>query len=195
MMSSDIPVITTKHNILDILKRPEAFIDECSDTEILTLPDFEAAGGILRILVGVDEDGRYYLVLEDDDMAEDVYPEEDETLMETFVRVLDENLTREPGIPEVLHGLHKEYPSLDIECTCSAAPEQYEIWDSEDEDYPQIGYLRLRGGKFTAEYPDAGGEIVFAASPEGYNFFVDGEREQFLRSAVKACVERHKQSK
>ena len=189
------PIITTRYNIFDILKYPDKFIDEYSDTEILTLPDCEAAGGILRILVGVDEDGRYYLVLEDDDTAEDVYPKDEETLMETFVRILDENISREPGITEVLHRLRKEYPNLDIECTCSACPEQYEMWDSEDEDYPQIGYLRLRGGKFTAEYPDAGGEIVFEASPEGYNFFVDGEREQFLRSAVKACVERHKQSK
>ena len=189
------PIITTRYNIFDILKYPDKFIDEYSDTEILTLPDCEAAGGILRILVGVDEDGRYYLVLEDDDAAEDVYPKDEETLMETFVRILDENISREPGITEVLYRLRKEYPNLDIECTCSACPEQYEMWDSEDEDYPQIGYLRLRGGKFTAEYPDAGGEIVFEASPEGYNFFVDGEREQFLRSAVKACVERHKQSK
>ena len=55
---NDMPIITTKHNILDILKRPEDFIDEYSDTEIMTLPDYEAAGGILRILVGVDEDGR-----------------------------------------------------------------------------------------------------------------------------------------
>ena len=75
---SDMPIITTKHNILDILKHPEDFIDEYSDTEIMALPDYEAAGGILRILVGVDEDGRYYLVLEDDDTAEDIYPKDEE---------------------------------------------------------------------------------------------------------------------
>ena len=192
---NDMPIITTKHNILDILKRPADFIDEYSDTEIMTLPDYEAAGGILRILVGVDEDSRYYLVLEDDDTAEDVYPRDEETLMETFVRVLDENISREPGITEVLHRLRKEYPNLDIECTCSACPEQYEIWDSEDEDYPQIGYLRLRGGQFTAEYPDAGGELVYKACPNGCTFFEDEERERYLTDAVRACVERHKQSK
>ena len=105
---SDMPIITTKHNILDILKRPEDFIDEYSDTEIMILPDYEAAGGILRILVGVDENDRYYLVLEDDDTAEDVYPRDEETLMETFVRILDENIEREPGITEVLHKLRGE---------------------------------------------------------------------------------------
>lgn len=186
---SDMPIITTKHNILDILKHPEDFIDEYSDTEIMTLPDYEAAGGILRILVGVDEDGRYYLVLEDDDTAEDVYSKNEETLMETFVRILDENIEREPGLTSVLHKLRKEYPHLDIECTCSACPEQYEIWDSNDENYPQIGYLRLRGGQFTVECPDAGGELVYKACPNGCMFFEDEEREKYLREAVVAVLE------
>lgn len=85
--------ITTKFNIVDILTCPEKYIDEYSDTEILTVPDEEAVGGVLRFLVGV-EDGRYYVVVEDDYSADDIYPEKEETLMQTFIRALNDNLMR-----------------------------------------------------------------------------------------------------
>lgn len=45
-MSSDMPIITTKHNVLDILKHPEDFIDEYSDTEIMTLLVLTRTAGI-----------------------------------------------------------------------------------------------------------------------------------------------------
>lgn len=86
--------ITTKFNIVDILNNPDKYIDEFSDTEILTVPDDEAAGGILRFLVRV-EDGKYYVVVEDDYCADDVYPDDNETLMQTFIRALNDNLMRE----------------------------------------------------------------------------------------------------
>jgi hypothetical protein len=86
--------ITTKFNLIDVLNHPEKYIDEYSDTEILTMPDEEAVGGILRFLVGV-ENGQYYIVVEDDYCADDIYPEQDETLMQTFIRALNDNLMRE----------------------------------------------------------------------------------------------------
>lgn len=89
----------------------------------------------------------------------------------------------------IVSACHKEYPSFDITCTCSAYPEQYEIWDKSDENYSQIGYLRLRGGQFTVECPRAGGELVYKAYPNGYAFFDDEEREKYLRAAVVAVAE------
>lgn len=86
--------ITTKFNINDILTHPDKYIDEYSDTEILTVPHKEVAGGILRFLVGV-EDGDYYIVVEDDCCSDDIYPEQNETLMQTFIRVLNDNLMRD----------------------------------------------------------------------------------------------------
>ena len=86
--------ITTKFSLVDVLNHPEKYIDEYSDTEILTMPDEEAVGGILRFLVGV-ENGQYYIVVEDDYCADDIYPEQDETLMQTFIRALNDNLMRE----------------------------------------------------------------------------------------------------
>lgn len=43
--------------------------------------------------------------------------------------------------------------------TCMACPEQYEAWYDDE----QIGYVRLRWGHLTAEYPDVGGKYVYSA--------------------------------
>lgn len=86
--------ITTKFNLVDILNHPEKYIDEHHDTEVLTLPDEMANGGILRFLVGA-EDKKYYIVVEDDYYSDDIYPDKGETLMETFVRALNDNISRE----------------------------------------------------------------------------------------------------
>lgn len=86
--------ITTKFNLVDILNYPEKYISEYHDTEILALPDEEAAGGVLRFLVGV-EGKRYYIVVEDDYYSDNIYPDDEETLMETFVKALNDNISRE----------------------------------------------------------------------------------------------------
>ena len=86
--------ITTKFNIVDVLRYPERYVDECCDLEILTMPDEEAIGGVLRFLVGV-ENGEHYVVVEDDYSADDIYCLEGESLMETFMRALNDNLKRE----------------------------------------------------------------------------------------------------
>lgn len=44
--------------------------------------------------------------------------------------------------------------------TCSACPEQYDV----EYDGKQVGYIRLRYGGLTVEYPDVGGEIIYEAS-------------------------------
>jgi hypothetical protein len=66
--------------------------------------------------------------------------------------------------------------------TCGACPEQYDVFDGER----QVGYLRLRYGRFTAECPDAGGELVYEGAPKGDGIFDPGERDCFLRFAVDA---------
>ena len=87
--------ITTKHDIVDMLSNPEKYIDKYSDTEFLTIPHEEADGKIVRFLVGV-EDGKYYIAIEDDYCAVDyIFPEKEETLLQAFVRSLNDNLMRE----------------------------------------------------------------------------------------------------
>ncbi|EFO30908.1 putative F-box domain protein [Roseibium sp. TrichSKD4] len=68
--------------------------------------------------------------------------------------------------------------------TCSTYPEQYDVFKGK----VQIGYLRLRYGEFTAEYPDCDGETVYTAEPEGDGYFMDSERDFYLEKAVCALL-------
>lgn len=47
---------------------------------------------------------------------------------------------------------------LKFERTCYACPEQYDVFDSEDE---IVGYVRLRWGALSCQYPDFGGETIY----------------------------------
>jgi hypothetical protein len=69
-----------------------------------------------------------------------------------------------------------------LELTCSACPEQYDVIKGKH----KVGYLRLRHGSFTAEYP-YNGDHVYAARTRGDGCFDDAEeRKQHLTAAVAA---------
>lgn len=76
---------------------------------------------------------------------------------------------------------------LRIVQTCGACPEQYDVFD-EDDNY--VGYLRLRHGHFTAEYyPDYSGndgKLVFRSMPEGDGMFEEFERPIHIGNALLA---------
>lgn len=50
---------------------------------------------------------------------------------------------------------------LDFFKTCFACPEQYDVFDENEN---LVGYVRLRWGGLTCEYPDVGGEEIYYAS-------------------------------
>ena len=87
-----------------------------------------------------------------------------------------------------------EYPQntgilgCDLIVTCRACPEQYDVYF----DGNQIGYLRLRHGNFTADYPDVGGKLVYGASPQGDGIFEPQERLYQLTKAVEALLAEHR---
>lgn len=66
-----------------------------------------------------------------------------------------------------------------------ACPEQY------DAKYAgrQVGYLRLRHGRFTVVCPDVGGELVYMAFPAGDGEFEDDERAHYIQAARNAVWE------
>ena len=70
-----------------------------------------------------------------------------------------------------------------LTCTRSACPEQYDVsLGSED-----VAYLRLLHRGFTAQMPDADGEVVHrATSAKGDEFSDEVERTDFLRAAIVA---------
>lgn len=80
-----------------------------------------------------------------------------------------------------------EIDGLNLVCTSAACPEQYDVFDSSGK---QVGYLRLRHGKFRADFPDCGGETVYESHPKGDGIFFEDERESELKKAVEAIRRR-----
>ena len=70
---------------------------------------------------------------------------------------------------------------IKLERTCFACPEQY---DATDEEGNQVGYLRLRHGRFSVSCPNALDLEVYSAYPKGEGIFENDEREYYLKWAV-----------
>lgn len=70
--------------------------------------------------------------------------------------------------------------------TSSYCPEQYDAYLNGQ----QVGYLRLRHGRFTVEFPKCGGEFIYSAAPKGDGIFEDDEREHYLTEACFAIQKR-----
>lgn len=77
-----------------------------------------------------------------------------------------------------------ENNGLEIEMTCGACPEQYEVFKNGK----QVAYFRLRHGRFRVDYPDCGGETIYEAYPDGDGCFDDGERTNYLTEGMNAVL-------
>ncbi len=71
---------------------------------------------------------------------------------------------------------------LQLHQTCGCSPEQYDVYYKEE----KIGYLRLRHGRFRAEYK---GKIVYSSDTYGDGMFTDEERHGHLQAASKAILD------
>lgn len=76
--------------------------------------------------------------------------------------------------------------------TCHAFPEQYDAFNGRGQ---EVGYLRLRGGNFTARWPNVMGGIVYQhrfEDPVKGQFDDHDERLIHLTEAVNALKERYR---
>lgn len=80
-----------------------------------------------------------------------------------------------------------ELDGYKLVCTCSACPEQYDVYDGDK----KVGYLRLRHGYFRADAPVCGYDTVYESQPKGDGVFEDDERIPELRKAVAAIKNYH----
>ena len=74
--------------------------------------------------------------------------------------------------------------------TCAASPEQYEVFDSIGE---HVGYVRLRWGRLTCEYPDVGEEYIYVTRiGDGWTgeFESQEQRENHLNAIADKIIER-----
>lgn len=76
--------------------------------------------------------------------------------------------------------------------TCYACPEQYDVFNKLNK---LSGYLRLRHGIFTVQYPDVYGKVIFEANPHGDGIFEEYERDHFLSKAILAIKKEEIQEK
>ena len=77
---------------------------------------------------------------------------------------------------------------LDFVQTSAACPEQYDVFDIENQ---IVGYVRLRWGGLTCEYPDCGGELIYEASiGDGWTgcFKSEEQRQEHLRNIADAIL-------
>jgi len=79
-----------------------------------------------------------------------------------------------------------------LDLTGMACPEQYDVYVGEE----QVGYLRLRHGCFTVDYPDYGGECVYDSTAlDGDGSFSDDiERNMHLDNAINAIHKKRSES-
>lgn len=74
--------------------------------------------------------------------------------------------------------------------TCGACPEQYDVEDSNGK---QVGYVRLRWGVLSCQYPDVDGETIYTASiGDGFTgcFESDEQRMEHLNNIADKILEK-----
>lgn len=83
-----------------------------------------------------------------------------------------------------------EIKGLNFVMTCSACPEQYDVFDKNGR---MVGYVRLRWGGLTCEYPDVGGEYIYTAViGDGYTgeFENQEQREHHLNAIADKIIKK-----
>lgn len=68
--------------------------------------------------------------------------------------------------------------------TCEVCPEQYDAFINDE----NIGYLRLRHGRFTVDYKN---DTIFTAYPEGDGCFEYDERDKYLKEATMLLLNKY----
>ena len=82
-------------NIEETLSDPEKHITSDSDIYLLRIYSPQTKNNPICIMVGKNEDdNRFYIVVEDNDGSTDVYPENGETLLSLYTRILSEIIAK-----------------------------------------------------------------------------------------------------
>lgn len=75
-----------------------------------------------------------------------------------------------------------------LDMTSFAAPEQYDVYLNGE----QVGYLRLRNGHFTCDYPEYGKQRLVNAYINSQSRFEEQERDLMIRTALTAITQQLK---
>lgn len=81
--------IIEPESIDEIFCSPKDYVDESYDRPLIKIHTEIGMGPFtFTILIGIDDDGTVYLVAEDDEVAEDFYPDPGETLWDVYKRII-----------------------------------------------------------------------------------------------------------
>jgi hypothetical protein len=86
-----------------ILKKPNMYVDDDQDIVLVKIVPVSSPNNATLLIVGKDVlDGRYYVVIEDNETSEDVYLEGKETLYNKFMEIY-KDLSRKDELLAILH--------------------------------------------------------------------------------------------
>lgn len=86
-----------------ILKKPNMYVDDDQDIVLIKIVPASSPNNATLLMVGKDVlDGRYYVVIEDNETSEDVYLEGKETLYNKFMEIY-KDLSRKDNLLSILH--------------------------------------------------------------------------------------------
>lgn len=83
--------VICKDNIEDVLAFPQHYVDSSEDLVLLRIYHPNDIDNPTYIMIGCDEYEKYYLVVEDNETFEDYIPEDGESLIELFTKLLNES--------------------------------------------------------------------------------------------------------
>ena len=97
-------VIELNPNWRKIVKKPRNWIDEFSDEAMIKIVPVATPNNPILIMVGKDvfTDG-YYVVVEDNDVSDDIYPENGESLYDCFMRVYNKHVQVDELLTELFN--------------------------------------------------------------------------------------------
>lgn len=76
--------------------------------------------------------------------------------------------------------------------TCESCPEQYDVYYGAN----QVGYVRLRYGNLTVDYPDCRGkEILYHHFPDGWKGEFDDSERDWWMSRIVFVIDRYRKGK
>lgn len=80
--------IVCNENIEEVLNNPSEYISYIYDKALVKYYK-EDSSNPTWILLGIDEDDRYYFTIEDNDVSDDYYLSSNESLLSLFIRLLE----------------------------------------------------------------------------------------------------------
>ena len=83
--------VICKDNVEDVLAFPQYYVDDSEDLVLLKIYHQSDISNPTYIMIGCNEDEKYYLVVEDNETSEDYLPADGQSMTDLYEKLLKEN--------------------------------------------------------------------------------------------------------